>query len=76
MTSLKNLVRDLTSKKSIWIHKAIYCTAHTGISQHSWSLALHYTPTVLKIETWKILVEKAINGARLLVTLYLINAWI
>lgn len=44
------------------------------IQQHSWPFALHYTPAVLKIETWKIVVAKAINRARLLVTPHLINA--
>lgn len=61
--------------KRICIHEAIYHIVNTGIQEHSWPFALHYTPAVLKIETWKILVEKAINRARLLVTPHLINAW-
>lgn len=62
--------------KRIHIHEAIYRIANTGTQQRSRPFGRHYTPAVLKIETWKILIEKAINRAGLLVTPHLINAWI
>lgn len=73
--SFRNYWEKLHNKR-ICIHKAIYLIVNTGIQQHSWPFAFHYTSPVLKIETWKILVEKAINQARLLVAPHLINAWI
>lgn len=72
----QKIIEGNAAHKRIPIHEAIYRIVNTGIQQHSWPFARHYTPTALKIETWKILVEKAISRARLLVTPHLINAWI
>lgn len=76
MAFLKKRFGGNAVHKRIHIHEAIYRIVNTGIQQRSWPFGRHYTPAVLKIETWKILIEKAINRAGLLVTPHLINAWI